>query len=56
MTELPGDPDLPSSPEEIKALSTHIPAQLKYAVEDFFRLPERTAYQPLRAPQQHPRT
>ncbi|MGH1434464.1 MAG: S9 family peptidase [Lewinella sp.] len=44
-TSLPGDPNLPSSDEEIAALSTHIPSQLNYAVEDFFRLPEQTAFQ-----------
>lgn len=42
---LPGDTDLPSNEEEIAALSTHIPSTLKYAVEDFFRLPEQTAFQ-----------
>ena len=38
--QLPGDPSLPSSPEAINALSEHIPSDLSYAVEDFFRLPE----------------
>lgn len=42
---LPGDPSLPSSPEAITTLHQHIPADLPYAVEDFFRLPEQTAFQ-----------
>ncbi|MEL6656934.1 MAG: S9 family peptidase [Bacteroidota bacterium] len=43
--QLPGDPSLPSSPEAISALSEHIPSDLSYAVEDFFRLPEQIAFQ-----------
>lgn len=44
-TLLPGDPELPSNETDIAALSAHIPAQLVYEVEDFFRLPEQTAFQ-----------
>ena len=42
---LPGNPKLPSSAFEIATLADHIPPDLPYAVEDFFRLAERTAFQ-----------
>ena len=42
---LPGDPSLPSSTEDITKLTEHLPTDLPYAVEDFFRLPEQTAFQ-----------
>lgn len=42
---LPGDTSLPSSPEDIEALAAHVPPNLAYPVEDFFRLPEKTAFQ-----------
>lgn len=42
---LPGDISLPSTAEQIEALQKHIPVGLPYAVEDFFRLPEKTGFQ-----------
>lgn len=42
---LPGDEELPSTAEEIAALAARVPANLPYKVEDFFRLPEKTAFQ-----------
>lgn len=45
LTPLPGDPSLPSDSSALALLEEHIPKALPYAVEDFFRLPEKTAFQ-----------
>ena len=44
-TTLPGDPSLPSSQEDLEKLIKADKGQYKYTVEDFFRNPEKTAYQ-----------
>lgn len=42
---LPGDPTLPSSEEELKKLMNEEKGNFKYSVEDFFRKPQKTRYQ-----------
>ena len=45
-TSLPGNPKLPSSKEELQNLMTlGADKEAQYAVEDFFRLPEKSRYQ-----------
>lgn len=44
-TTLPGDPTLPTSSEDLKALIAAADGDFKYSVEDFFKNPERTRYQ-----------
>ena len=44
-TDLPGDLSLPSTAAQILALEQNISKDLPYAVEDFFRLPEKTGFQ-----------
>ena len=45
-TDRPGNPELPSSPEALLTLMQQgTEGQYTYAVEDFFRLPERSRYQ-----------
>ncbi len=44
-TRLPGNPDLPSPPEEIMQLAATQTGNHKYTIEDFFRLPEKSRYQ-----------
>ncbi|MBX2815549.1 MAG: S9 family peptidase [Saprospiraceae bacterium] len=41
---LPGDPTLPSSPEEIQLLVNEGEGDFKYSVEDFFRNPEQSNF------------
>ena len=43
--QLPGNTSLPSNPTEIEALIQLASASGKYKVEDFFKKPEKTAYQ-----------
>ncbi len=43
--ELPGDPSLPTSAEELKDLIAASKGDFKYSVEDFFKNPEKTRYQ-----------
>ncbi|MEM1323337.1 MAG: S9 family peptidase [Bacteroidota bacterium] len=43
--QLPGDPKLPDSSEELKALIGTSHQDHKYSVEDFFKNPERIRYQ-----------
>ena len=43
--QLPGNTSLPSKPSEIEALIHMASSTGKYKVEDFFRKPEKTAYQ-----------
>ncbi len=43
--QIPGDPSLPSTPEEIASLIALGEEDSKYLVEDFFRNPEKTAFQ-----------
>ncbi|MFT5165707.1 MAG: dipeptidyl aminopeptidase/acylaminoacyl peptidase [Saprospiraceae bacterium] len=43
--ELPGDPSLPTSKEELKSLIAASKGDFKYSVEDFFKNPEKTSYQ-----------
>ncbi len=43
--ELPGNPDLPSSENEIRKLMESQTEGHKYSIEDFFRLPEKSRYQ-----------
>lgn len=43
--QLPGDPSLPSSTEELQALLSNVTADYKYSVEDFFKNPDKTRYQ-----------
>lgn len=43
--ELPGDSSLPSSAEELAQLMEAAEGPFKYDVEDFFRNPEKTAFQ-----------
>ena len=43
--ELPGDPTLPSSEASLNALINEYQREQKYEVEDFFRNPDKTAYQ-----------
>lgn len=43
--QLPGNTSLPSNPSEIEALIQLASTTGKYKVEDFFRKPEKTAYQ-----------
>lgn len=43
--QLPGNTSLPSNPSEIEALIRLASATGKYKVEDFFKKPEKTAYQ-----------
>lgn len=43
--ELPGDPTLVSSEEELKELIAFETGDFKYSVEDFFRNPDKTNYQ-----------
>ncbi|MFT5383422.1 MAG: hypothetical protein ACI81W_000820, partial [Saprospiraceae bacterium] len=38
--ELPGDPSLPTSKEELKSLIAASKGDFKYSVEDFFKNPE----------------
>ncbi len=42
---LPGDPSLPSSPEALSALVQLGDGSSKYSVEDFFRNPDKVAFQ-----------
>lgn len=44
-TDLPGDLNLPSTATQIQTLEKNISNNLPYAVEDFFRLPEKTGFQ-----------
>lgn len=44
-TNLPGDPSLPSSPEALEALIRLGEGDSKYSAEDFFRNPDKTAFQ-----------
>ncbi len=44
-TQLPGDPSLPSPPEVFESYIRLAEDGHKYAVEDFFRKPERSRYQ-----------
>lgn len=43
-TKLPGNPNLPSSPEALQALIEADKGTYKYTVEDFFKNPEKTGY------------
>ncbi len=43
--ELPGDPSLPTTPEELATLIKEGETNKKYSIEDFFRNPEKTRYQ-----------
>jgi len=45
MEQKPGDPSLVSSPDELQTLIDAGKGAGKYSVEDFFRHPEKTAYQ-----------
>ncbi len=42
---LPGNPNLPSSPQELELLIAAANEKFKYSIEDFFKNPEKTAYQ-----------
>jgi len=42
---LPGDPSLPSSPEDLQQLISAATENHKYSVEDFFRNPEKSYFQ-----------
>lgn len=42
---LPGNPELPSAPEEIQQLIESHTGGHRYSIEDFFRLPEKSRYQ-----------
>lgn len=44
-TELPGDPSLPTSGDELKELIAASKGDFKYSIEDFFKNPEKTRYQ-----------
>ena len=43
--QLPGDPSLPSSTQDLNALAVAATGDFKYSIEDFFRSPEKTGYQ-----------
>ena len=43
--ELPGDPSLPTSSEELLELIKESKGNFKYSVEDFFRNPDKSRYQ-----------
>lgn len=44
-TKLPGNTNLPSSPEALQALINADKGTYKYSIEDFFKNPEKTGYQ-----------
>ena len=44
-TELPGDPTLPTSSEDLMGLINAAKGDFKYSVEDFFRNPKKSRYQ-----------
>ena len=43
--QLPGDPKLPSSAEELQKLIDAGTTKSKYSVEDFFKTPDKSSYQ-----------